>query len=309
MRDRVVNIIKKNDYLYWAIKYLRLKFLMIFGRFISDEKYIRIQYKLRTGKKLNLETPRLYNEKMQYFKLYCHDEIYHSLSDKYEVRSWVEKKIGFEYLSKIYGIYNTVEEIPFEKLPDRFVMKLTNGSGFNYICTHKTEKEIRKIKRLFHMWLKLDFYMLAREWIYKGINNRIICEEFLDSGSKYGLIDYKVFCFDGVPKLIQVDYDRFSSHKRNLYSPDWKYIDETMAYQNDKAAEIQKPVMLEKMLELSRILSEGFQQVRVDFYTFGERLVFGEMTFSHGAGYLRFSSEEFELQMGSWWKLCESISY
>ena len=305
MRDRIISIIKKNDYLFWVIKYIRLRFLMLIGKLINDECYTKIQYRLRTGKKLNLHPPILYNEKMQYFKLYCHDEQYHDLSDKCEVRKWVEDRIGAEHLTKIYGVYETLEEIPFDTLPDRFVMKLTNGSGFNYICTQKTDEEIRKIKRRFHMWLKLDFYMLAREWIYKGIRNRIICEEYLDSGSQYGLVDYKVFCFDGIPKLIQVDYDRFSDHKRNFYTPEWQFVDETVAYPNDRNADIQKPAMLDIMLDSASKLSQGFQQVRVDFYVLPDRLIFGEMTFSHGAGYLKFGSEAFEKKMGDWWNLCD----
>lgn len=305
MRDKIISIIKKNEYLFWLIKYIRLRLLMVFGKMISDERYIRIQYRLRTGKKLNLSCPRLYNEKMQYFKLHCHDDQYHALSDKCEVREWVKSKIGDKYLTKVYGVYNTAEEIPFEALPEKFVMKLTNGSGFNYICEKKTDEEIKKIKQRFHMWLKLDFYMLGREWIYKGIKNRILCEEYLDSGSQYGLIDYKVFCFDGIPKLIQVDFDRFSDHKRNFYTPDWDFIDETVAYPNDRNADISMPPTLGEMLEAAGRLSQGFQQVRVDFYSIGNRLIFGEMTFSHGAGYLRFDSEEFEQKMGDWWNLCD----
>ncbi len=308
MRERLISLIKKNDYLFWVIKYIRLKLLMFFGKWISDEKYLRIQYKHRTGKELKLDPPILYNEKMQYFKLHCHDEIYHKLSDKYEVRAWVEEKIGPQCLTHIYGVYNNLDEVPFDSLPDKFAMKLTNGSGFNYICTGKTPKEIRKIKRRFRMWMKLDFYMLGREWIYKGIPNRILIEEYLDSRSEYGLIDYKVFCFDGEPKMIQVDYARYTDHQRNLYTPEWEFIDETMAYRNNESARIPRPPLLEKMLEYARTLSEGFQQVRVDFYTYDDRLIFGEMTFSHGAGYLKFSSEEFERKMGDWWNLCADTS-
>ena len=308
MRDRIIRILKKNDYLFQVVKYLRLRMLMLFGKLISDKLFITVQYKLRTGRKLNLANPRLFNEKMQYFKLNCREERYHKLSDKYEVRKWVAEKIGDEYLTKLYGVYNTVDEIPFAELPDRFVMKLTNGSGFNYICGHKTDPEIRIIRRRFRLWQKVDFYMLAREWIYKGIRNRIICEEYLDSGSQYGLIDYKVFCFDGTPKIIQVDFDRFSDHKRNFYTTNWEFVDETVAYPNDREADIPRPQTLEKMLKAASVLSQGFQQVRVDFYAFGERLVFGEMTFSHGAGYLKFDSEDFERKMGDWWTLCDHIN-
>ena len=122
------------------------------------------------------------------------------------------------------------------------------------------------------------------------------------------LIDYKVFCFDGTPKIIQVDFDRFSDHKRNFYTPDWEFVDETVAYPNDRDADISRPQVLDRMLEAAAVLSQGFQQVRVDFYAFGERLVFGEMTFSHGAGYLKYDSEEFERKMGDRWNLCDRIN-
>lgn len=182
-------------------------------------------------------------------------------------------------------MYDTVEEIDFEKIPDRFVMKFTNGSGYNIICKHKTKNTEKYIKKRFEKWLKVDFYMLGREWAYKNVENRIICEEYLESPESYGLNDYKVFCFNGVPKLIQVDYDRFTEHKRNLYTPQWVFIDEKVAYENDPCANIPKPQNLEEMLACARKLSNGFPHVRVDFYSIGERLVFGELTFYHGAGY------------------------
>ncbi len=303
LRDSLIHLIRKNDYLFFIVKYWRLRFLMTFTKVIPDESYIRHQYKSRTGKTLNLENPELYNEKVQYAKLYYHDEELKKLVDKYAVREYVAKKIGSKYQTKLYGIYNSVDEIPFDELPDRFAMKLTNGSGFNYICHHKTKKEIHKIKRRFKKWVKLDFYMLGREWAYKDVPNRIICEEYLEGDSILGLNDYKIFCFSGEPRLIQVDYSRFSGHKRNLYTPDWQFIDEKVAYPNDPSAPIEKPRNLTEMLDCVRKLSDGFPHVRVDFYSIGDRLVFGEMTFYHGAGYLHFENEAFEKLLGSYWEI------
>ena len=225
--------------------------------------------------------------------------------DKAAVREYVADRIGEQYLTCAYGVYDAVDEIFFEDLPDRFVLKLTNGSGFNYICKHKTDKEIKRIKRLFRQWLKIDFFMLGREWAYKDVKNRILCEEYLEGDPAVGLNDYKVFCFNGVPKVIQVDFDRFSNHRRNMYTPEWKFIDEQVAYANDPNANIPKPQALEEMLACAKKLSAGFPQVRVDFYCLGNRLVFGEMTFYHGAGYLHFEHEAFERQMGSYWEIGE----
>lgn len=302
-REFVIDMIKQNEYLSFIIKYWRLRFLMLFGKFISDEKYIKRQYKSRTGKILDLQNPTLYNEKVQYTKLYFRDKRIKVLVDKYGVREFVKNTIGEKYLTKLYGVYDNVDEIPFDKLPEKFVIKLTNGSGYNIICENKTKKKIKIIKNRFKKWIKVDFYMLGREWAYKDVKNRIICEEFLESDEPYGLNDYKVFCFNGEPKMIQVDYARFTKHKRNLYTPNWEFIDERVAYENDPNAEISKPKNLSEMLDCASKLSKGFPHVRVDFYSINERLVFGEMTFYHGAGYLHFENENFEKKLGDYWEL------
>lgn len=303
LREKTIALIGKSDYLFFIIKYWRLRFLMGAGKWISDEQYIKMQYQSRTGKKLNLDNPVLYNEKVQYAKLYYRDQRLKQLVDKYAVRDYVRDTIGEQYLTKLYGVYDRVEDIPFAQLPDKFVMKLTNGSGYNILCQQKTEKLVKKIKSRFHKWLKVDFYMLGREWAYQDVKNRIICEEYLESDEPYGLNDYKVFCFNGVPKLIQVDYARFTGHKRNLYTPQWEFIDERVAYDNDPGADIPKPENLEEMLQCAARLSRGFPHVRVDFYSVNNRLIFGEMTFYHGAGYLHFEHEAFEKQMGSYWEI------
>lgn len=303
IRNGLIRLISKNENLYIVTKQVRLKTLMLLGRLISDKTYIKIQYRLRLGKKLNLNNPTLFNEKIQYAKLHYRDPKLKMLVDKYEVRKYVADKIGEKYLTKLYGVYDNVDEIPFEELPDRFVMKLTNGSSYNYICPLKTEKTKTEIEYRFKKWMTVDFYMLGREWAYKDVPNRIICEELLETKDKQGLNDYKIFCFDGIPKIIQVDFSRFVNHKRNFYTPEWKFINEAVEYDNDPNADISKPHNFEEMMECAKVLSEGFPQVRVDFYDVDGRIVFGEMTFYHGAGYLHFQNPEFELEMGEYWNV------
>lgn len=302
-RYKLIKFLAKNDDIFFTIRYLRLRFRMFAYKNVADEAYIKRQYHQRTGKKLNLDNPILYNEKVQYSKLYYHDSRLKKLVDKAEVRDYVAEVIGEKHLTRLIGIFDSVEEIPFDRLPERFVMKLTNGSGFNYVCNHKTAEDIKKIKKRFRQWLKIDFFMLGREWAYKGMKNRILCEEYLESDTSSGLNDYKVFCFDGVPKLIQVDFARFTNHRRNLYTTNWEFLNERVAYENDPNANLPKPAVFDEMLECAKRLSKGFPQVRVDFYCIGNRLVFGEMTFYHGAGYLHFEHEEFEKQLGSYWKI------
>ena len=303
LRRDMIRLLHRNEDIFFAIKYLRLRFIMWFYRSMDDRTYIERQYRRRTGRRLNLDPPTLYNEKVQYRKLYDQDERMKRLVDKAQVRDYVRERIGGQYLTQLYGVYDTVDEIPFDTLPERFAMKLTNGSGFNYICKVKAPQEIGKIKKRFSQWLKLDFYMLGREWAYKGVKNRILCEDYLEEKNGSGLNDYKIFCFNGRPKLIQVDFDRFSNHRRNLYTPDWTFLDERVAYENDPQADLPPPPNLDEMLACARKLSEGFSHVRVDFYDIDGRIVFGEMTFYHGAGYLHFEHEAFEKQLGDYWEL------
>lgn len=303
LRKKLISVLKKNDYLFFIIKYWRLRYIMRRYKNVSDEEYIKKQYRMRTGKNLNLDNPQLYNEKIQYAKLHYHNPQLKCLVDKYAVREYVSEKIGEQHLNKLYGVYDCVDDIPFDELPDKFVLKLTNGSGYNYICKHKTPKEIRKIKRRFKKWINVDFYMLGREWAYKGIKNRIICEEYLQGSDAYGLNDYKIFCFDGVPKIIVVHYCRFTGHKANIYTPEWEFIDEEIGHPNDKNANIPKPENLECMLECAGILSKGLPHVRVDFYDVDNKVIFGELTFYNGAGYAQFNHENFERELGSYWKM------
>lgn len=300
IRKKIILLAKKNEDLAFHLKVLNMFLSKVIAKFIQDENYIRKQYKLRTGKILDLDNPVYYNEKIQWIKLYYRDPILKKLVDKYSVRDYVKEKIGEKYLIPIYGVYNSVEEIDFQLIPDQFVMKLTNGSGFNYICTNKTSQEIKKIKSRFKKWLETDFYTFGREWAYKDVRNRIICEKLLDDNSKTGLKDYKVFCFNGQPKVIQVDYNRFSNHKRNLYTTNWEYMNVSIKYDTDPNQKIDKPACLEEMLNCARLLSKGFPHVRVDFYYLDDRIYFGELTFYHGAGYVNFKPDEFEKQMGDW---------
>lgn len=303
LRRRLIGILRKNEDFFFALKYLRLRIIAFIFRKMSDRAYVEKQYRMRTGRRLNLDNPVLYNEKVQYTKLFCRDVRLKNLVDKFAVRDYVSDTIGDKYLTQLYGVYDSAEDIEFDNLPECFVIKLTNGSGFNHFCRKKTVGEIKRIRRLFRRWIKLDFFMLGREWAYKGVKNRIICEELLEADMPTGLNDYKVFCFDGEPRLIQVDFDRFGNHRRNIYTPEWVFLDERVEYDNAPDADIPKPENLNEMLECARRLSAGFAHVRVDFYSIGQRLVFGEMTFYHGAGYLRFEHEEFERQLGNYWVL------
>ena len=196
-----------------------------------------------------------------------------------------------------------MEEINLEDLPESFVLKGTHGSGCNIICKDKSKIDWKIELNRMRRWVKRDYSLSGREWCYKGIKPRVICERYLEESEEYGIADYKIFCFNGQPKLIQIDTDRFHKHVKNYYDTDLNFLDVRNDCENDPDIPIPQPKMIGEILRLSRILSEGFPHVRVDFYVVEGNVYFGELTFFHQSGYRAFEPEEFEIQMGQWLRL------
>lgn len=269
-------------------------------KWMSDEYFIKLVYYCRMGNKLNLSNPKTFNEKIQWLKLYDHNPKYIYLVDKYEVRSYVRNIIGEEYLIPLLGVYEKFDEIDFEKLPEQFVIKSTHDSGGVFICTSKLLFKRNKAKSIINRSLKHNYYYKGREWPYKYVKPRIICEKLMVDESGKDLKDYKIFCFNGEPKIIQVDFDRFINHKRNFYDTKWNYIPLTLHYQTDSLVSIKKPSQLDDMLNIARKLSVDFPHVRVDLYSISNRIYFGELTFLHGSGYEKFEPELYNELFGNW---------
>jgi len=269
----------------------------------SDEKMIKKRFKKRLDREVELNNPIKYNDKLQWLKLNWYDPIAARCADKYEVREIIKEKIGESYLNELIAVYESVEDIDLDKLPSQFVLKATHGSGYNIICkdkyTMRWDEEFKKMRR----WLRTNYYLSKREWVYKDIKPRIICEKYLLDENGEPPKDYKIFCFNGEPKLVQVDIDRFNNHRRNFYTLDWRFVELEIKYPSDKSIEIPKPEALDEMIELSRLLSSDFPHVRVDFYYIKNKIIFGELTFFHGSGFEHFRPEEFEIEMGSWLQL------
>jgi len=216
------------------------------------------------------------------------------------VRSYVAEKVGEQYLIPLLGKWDKVEQIDFANLPDQFVLKCNHDSGGIVICTDKEKIDIRVIRRKLKYHFKQNQYYVSREWAYKDIKKCIICEKYMIDDEINELIDYKFFCFAGIPQIIQVDFDRYNNHKRNLYTVDWEFLDFSIKCPSDSKADIQKPENLEEMLKVARALSYGLPQVRVDLYSVNGKTYFGELTLYHGGGIENFSSEEYAVRMGSW---------
>lgn len=265
---------------------------------VSAVKKAKIDYRLATGKKLNLKNPQNLNEKLQWLNLYTYDERKVKCADKYFAREYIIKHGLEEYLPKLIGVYENVDDIDFEKLPEKFALKCTHGAGFNIICKNKSILDIEKSKKDLNKWLHTDFGISAGEMHYSKMKPRIICEEFLDGLDNEVPIDYKFFCFNGVPRFLEVCTGRFKDLKFSFYDMDWNFLD----YQSDrykgKVEKIDKPQSFDKMREIAKALSSDFNFVRVDFFDIKGKAYIGELTFTPHAGRITSMSDEALLKAG-----------
>ncbi|MDP5274722.1 ATP-grasp fold amidoligase family protein [Chengkuizengella axinellae] len=268
---------------------------------LSDEFYLKLVYWCETGKKLNTANPSTFNEKLQWLKLHDRKPEYTRYVDKYEVRSYIKQSIGEQYLIPHIGIYNTVEEIDWNALPNQFVLKCTHSSGRNIICTNKDRLDIKESKRKLNKWLKRNHYWYGREWPYKNIKARITCEEFISDTGK-APDDYKVLCFNGTVKLIQVHTNRFANHKQDFYDRNWR---RTQISQEGSTSNtlLERPEHLNKMIQLSEKLASNMRHVRIDWFVVQGQLFFGEITFFDGSGFVEFDNHEDDHLLGSWIEL------
>ena len=269
---------------------------------INPELNLKILYRLQTGQKLSLEKPITYNEKLQWIKLYDKNELMPKCCDKYTVREYVESCGCSEILNDLIWEGFDPSDIPFDDLPKQFVIKVTHGSGFNIICNNKDELDrVKTIKQL-NIWLKGKFIPCYGEWFYGVIKPRIIIEKFLSDDKSTIPEDYKIMCFHGEPRYIIVDTDRFTHHKRNIYDLNWNLLEGyNMGFDNDNP--IEKNEKLEELLEYSRKISKNFKHARIDFYVVDNKIYFGEITFTNGAGFDRIAPHSFNIEMGNWLKL------
>lgn len=258
-----------------------------FFKWIPDEKYITIKYKLEMNQKLNLKEPKTFNEKLQWLKLYDRKPEYTKMVDKYEAKKYVADIIGEEYIIPTLGVWDKFEDIDFTKLPNQFVLKPTHASGNVFICKNKDEIDYKKLKKTVQKWLKRNYYLVHREWPYKNVKPRIIAEEYMED--QIGeLIDYKVYAFNGQCDYVMVCFDRIKGETKFIYyDRNWNIKKEFSkdGIKYGDTIKIEKPKNLDKMFEFAEILSKNIPFVRVDFYESNGNLYFGELTFYPSAGF------------------------
>ena len=266
--------------------------------FVPDRFYLKLQYRNFLGKKLNLDNPATYNEKIQWLKLYDRKPEYTQMVDKYEVKNYIRNTIGEDYLIPLLGVYSAFDEIDFAVLPDQFVLKPNHTSGDVYICRDKKTIDYKQLRRDVERWLKRRYYWAHREWPYKNVIPRIICEQFISEDNTVP-DDYKVLCFNGKAKLIEVHMDRFENHLQDFYDADWEKTGISQGFESTERL-YEKPIVFEKMISLSETLARDMRHVRIDWFIVRDMLYFGEITFYDGSGLVPFDDEKDDYMLGSW---------
>lgn len=266
---------------------------------LDDEKYLKTEYSIYLNKSLNLDNPKTYNEKLQWLKLHDKNPLYTQLVDKYEVKKYISKLIGKEYVIPTLGIYNSFDEIDFESLPNKFVIKCTHDSGGVVICDDKSLFNVKKAKKYINKRLKSNYFAMHREWPYKNVKPRIIIEQYIKNNGSEDLIDYKFFCFNGEPKILLNCSNRKTNLEETWYNMSYDLLD-IKEGNHPTNTSIKKPENFEFMKKISKTLSKDMPFIRVDFYEVNGQIYVGELTFYPASGYERFDPEKWDSILGEW---------
>lgn len=296
-----------------ALDFIRKGLLYVLHRLanqFSDEKFLRIKYFIIHGKRLNLDTPNTFSEKLQWLKLYNRNPLYTILVDKVKVKDWVSQKIGSQYIIPTIAVYEKAEDINFESLPEKFVIKCNHNSGKGmYICKDRTNLNEGKIRKNLRAGLKQDYFITSREWPYKDVPRRILVEQFMENGADSDLADYKFFCFNGEPKYCQVIKDRTTDETIDFFDMNWihqPFIGLTPGVKHS-TVEIPRPKKFELMKEIVAILAKDLPFSRIDLYDVNGEIFFGEVTFFPASGSGVFSPKIWNEKIGDLLELPSSL--
>ena len=284
------------------------RFLVLAGRgkkaHLPADVFLKKMYKIKTGKELNLFKPVLYTEKLQWLKLFDQRPEYTVMVDKYAVKNFVAERIGNKYVIPLLGVWDSVDEIDFEALPNQFVLKTTHDSGAVVICKNKRDLDVKVVKKKIGYFLKRNYFDCNREWPYKNVKPRIIAEAYMEDSTYKELRDYKFFTFGGIPKVLYIAQGRGNGELTvaDFFDMEFNHLDLTIDHKMANTTP-EKPQCFEEMKKLAAVLSEGTPQLRVDFYEVDGKVYFGEMTFFHCSGFEKFYPEKWDKTFGDWVKL------
>lgn len=271
------------------------------SRLLPDKWYLELRYKAKFGRFPNLKNPKLYTEKVQWLKLYDRKPEYCNMVDKYEAKKYIANMVGEQYVIPTYGVWDSFDEINFDILPERFVLKCTHNSGGVVVCLDKKNLDFEKTRITLEKRLKENYYWHSREWQYKNVKPRIIAEEYLYD-KEYpddSIMDYKLLCFDGEPRLLYYAEENTDDPYSDIYDMDFQKLDLQFPEPNSPIT-AERPDKFEEMKNLARKLSARSPHLRVDFYYVNGKLYVGELTFYHCAGLVDIKPENWNQILGDW---------
>jgi len=275
----------------------------VFGknvRIMSDETFNKLLFFVIFGRIPDFNNPKTFSEHVCARKL--REDAYDlwPYTDKYEAREYVRKTVGDKYLNECYGVYDSFEDIDFDKLPDKFALRGTHGSGFNIVVTDKSKFDRKRASKKFGKWLKKNYYYRCRERNYFKIKPRICCDKFLKCETMEGLPEFKVFCFDGKAKFVSYNLNKDGHTYTNMYDENWNFMNIKKGYEQFDSKELPENHM--EIFEVAEKLAAPFEFVRVDLYNVDGRIVFSELTFFTGGGLVPFEPEEYDEKFASFFE-------
>lgn len=267
---------------------------------MPDEPFLKLIYRANTGKKLHLDPPVTFNEKIQWLKLHFRKPEFPAMADKYRVRAYLAKKAPNLPMIPLLGVWDDPGEIDFSALPARFVLKCTHDSGSVLICRDKECFDTDSAVKYLRARLKKNYFAPGREWPYKDAEPRVIAEEYVEDPASQVLRVYKILNFDGEPRIIQmINNDKTKNETINYYDTDWKRLPFRQNFPNGTTDD-PRPEGLATMLENAKLLADGFPFLRTDFYEVAGKVIFSEFTFFSDSGIALFDPPEWDTTLGSW---------
>ena len=277
---------------------------------VPDMMMLKLQYRIKMGRSINTKNPQRYTEKLQLYKAHYHNPEMLECVDKYTVREFVKRRLGTDrYLNTLFQVADTADGIDFDSLPNKFVLKTTDGGdGANVlVCTDKSELDIDETIRKVNSWRNKKYYIVSREWAYKGAKqSRVIAEAYLedDANADGSIDDYKFLCFDGKFRYLWVDKDRFSHHKRGFWDENLQFLQGVYSdWPTFNGNGIDLPENIQEMIELSEKLAAGFPFARIDWYNIKGKITFGEVTFYPWSGYVQYTPDSFDFELGKYFNI------
>lgn len=281
---------------------MKISFFRPLYRFLPDKLYLQLRFHRNLGKWINWKNPQTFNEKLQWLKIYNRNPLYTTLVDKYAVKKWVADKIGEQYVIPTLGVWNSFDEIDFDKLPNQFVLKTTHDSGGVVICRDKKTFNKEAAREKLTESLKRNFYYQGREWPYKNVPPRIIAEKYMEDPKQPELLDYKFYVFNGAPKYIAVcqGMSNHATAHMSYMKLDWTFAPFTRTNYPPFENIPPRPVWLKDMDRIARIFAENIPFLRVDFYEVNGQVKIGELTFTPSSGWTPFNPTEWDKKIGDW---------